>query len=115
MIWSKIGTKRYLKVVKSYQPAYRCNRVRYREKRQCCAGCLILSPANTTKYEVHRTIYAHDHRERILGVSIDARLAIDQMFKVVKTIRPKTILSNLEAINDSHVLENGKRLRKIRS
>ena len=44
------------------------------------------------------------------SVSIDARLVIDQMFKVVKTIRPKTILSNLEAINDSYVLENAKRL-----
>ena len=30
--------------------------------------------------------------------------------KVVKTIGPKTILSNLEAINDSYVLENVKRL-----
>ena len=99
-----------MKVSKSYQQAYRCNRVRYREKKQCCAGCLIISPANTTKCEVHRTICAHDHRDRILGVSIDARLAIDQMFKVVKTIRPKTILSNLEAINITYVLENAKRL-----
>ena len=52
MIWSKIGTKKYLKVSKSYQQAYRCNRVRYREKKQCCAGCLIISPANTTKVEI---------------------------------------------------------------
>ena len=37
-------------------------------------------PENTTKFEVHRAICAHDLRERILSVSIDARLAIDQMF-----------------------------------
>ena len=70
MIWSKIGTKKYLKVSKSYQQAHRCNRVRYRKKKRCCAGCLIISPANTTKVEVHRTICAHDHIDRILGVSI---------------------------------------------
>ena len=74
-----------MKVSKSYQQAYRCNRVRYREKKQCCAGCLIISPANTTKCEVHRTICAHDHRGKILGVSIDARLAIDQTSAAIST------------------------------
>jgi hypothetical protein len=110
LIWSKIGIKKYLKISKSYQQAYRCNRVRYREKKQCCTGCLIISPANTTKVEVHRTICAHDHREKVLSVSIDARIAIEEMFKVVKSIRPKNILANLEKINESYVLKNAERL-----
>ena len=32
------------------------------------------------------------------------------MFKIVKTIRPKTILSKLESINNSYLLENAQRL-----
>jgi hypothetical protein len=45
--------------------------------------------------EVQITICAHDHLEKVLSVSIEARTAIDKMFKVVKTIRPKTILYKL--------------------
>jgi hypothetical protein len=35
------------------------------------------NPNPNPKFEVHRAICAHDLRERILSVSIDARLDID--------------------------------------
>jgi hypothetical protein len=106
-LWSKAGMRKKLATTGAYQQFYRCCRVKYREK-QCCTGCVIISPADKTSVEVHKTICAHDHIEKVLSVSIEARLEIDKMYKVVRTIRPKTILSNLEAINRSYEKENAK-------
>ena len=106
-LWTKVGVRKYLKSTKSYQQFYRCCRVKFREK-QCSTGCNIISPADKTSVEVRKTICAHDHLEKVLSVSIEARAAIDKMFKVVKTIRPKTILYNLEEINKNYVIENAK-------
>jgi hypothetical protein len=97
-----------------------CNRVKFREK-QCCSGCVITSPADKKSDKVHfvngrdhrdkvaiKTICAHDYIEKVLSISVEARLAIDIMFKIVKIIRPKNILSNLEEINRSYERENAK-------
>jgi hypothetical protein len=84
-----------------------CNRVKFREK-QCCSGCVITSPADKKSDKVHKTICAHDYIEKVLSISVKARLAIDIMFKIVKIIRPKNILSNLEEINRSYERENAK-------
>jgi hypothetical protein len=104
-LWTKVGVRKYLKSTKSYQQFYRCCRVKFREK-QCSSGCVIISPADKTSVEVHKTVCAHDHIEKVLSISVEARLAIDKMFKVVKMIRPKNILSNLEEINRSYEREN---------
>ena len=106
-LWTKVGIRKKLAKTGSFQQFYRCCRPKYREK-QCCAGCVIILLANTTKVEVHKTTCAHDHIEKVLSVSNEARLEIDKMYKVVRTIRPKTILSNLEAINRSYEKENAK-------
>jgi hypothetical protein len=44
-------------------------------------------------------ISAHDYIEKVLSISVEVRLAIEIMFKIVKIIRPKNILPNLEEIN----------------
>jgi predicted Zn-ribbon and HTH transcriptional regulator len=44
--------------------------------------------------------------EKVLSISVEAHLTIDKMFKAVKLIRPKNILSNLEEINRSYEREN---------
>jgi hypothetical protein len=90
-LWSKVRMRKKLETTGAYQQFYRCCRVKYREK-QCCTGCVIISPADKTSVEVHKTICAHDHIEKVLSVSIEARLEIDKMYKVVRTIRPKIFL-----------------------
>ena len=108
LIWSKKGLKKYEKKSKSYKQFYRCNLVRSRCKVQCSSGCVIILPADKTNAEVHRTTFVHDHKEKVMGVTLETRKAIDQMLKVVNIIRPKTILSHLEALNTEISKDNAK-------
>ena len=57
---------------------------------------MIILPTTSTKAEVHRTTCSHDHIPRNMSVSIEARLAIDKMFEVIKTLKPGKILENLD-------------------
>jgi hypothetical protein len=58
-LWTKVGIRKKLAKTGSFKQFYRCCRPKYREK-QCSTGCVIISPANTTKAEVHKTTCAHD-------------------------------------------------------
>ena len=107
-IWSRTN-KKYEKSTKSHKQFYRCNLVRSRCKIQCSSACVIIKPPNTTKVEVWRTICPHDHKEKPLSVTIAARIAIDKMFQVLKSIKPKIILANLEKMNTLIVEENVKK------
>ena len=76
---------------------------------QCSSARVIIKPPNNTKVEVWRTICPHDHKEKPLSVTIAARIAIDKMFQVVKSIKPKIIFANLEKMNTLIVEENVKK------
>ena len=64
---------------------------------------MIIKQASSTKAEVHKTVYAHDHIPRPLVVSIESRLAIDKMFQVMNSLRPSKILENLDNANEAIV------------
>ena len=51
----------------------------------CVCGMSYNISSKHMNHELHRTICAHDHRGKILGVSIDARLAIDQTSAAIST------------------------------
>jgi hypothetical protein len=59
-LWTKVGIRKKLVTTGAYQQFYQCCRVKFREK-QFCTGCVIISPADKTSVEVHKTICAHDH------------------------------------------------------
>ena len=103
MIWVRRGAKKYEKTTRSYKQFYRCKLVKARSKVQCSSGCYIILNANNTNAEVYSTSCPHDHSGKVLSVSIEARIEIDKMFKVISRIKPKTILSNLEIINFKYV------------
>ena len=108
MIWVRRGAKKYEKATRSYKQFYRCKLVKARSKVQCSSGCYIILNANNTNAEIYSTSCPHDHSGKVLSVSIEARIEIDKMFKVISRIKPKTILSNLEKINASILQENSK-------
>jgi hypothetical protein len=107
-IWSKTN-KKYEKLTKTHKIFYRCNQVKSRSKVKCSSACVIILPATSTKAEVHRTTCPHDHIPRNMSVSIEARLAIDKMFEVLKTLKPGKILENLDNANVQIMKENQKR------
>ena len=56
--------------------------------------------------ELHRTLCAHDHIEKVVSVSQETRDEINKMFAVTASLTPNNILANLNNINDEIVKEN---------
>ena len=101
--WSWKAKKVEKNITKQY---YRCNKVKQRCPRQCSTGLVLILKAESQEVELHRTLCAHDHIEKVVSVSLETRDEINKMFAVTVSITPNKILENLKNINDDIVKEN---------
>ena len=101
--WSWKAKKVEKNITKHY---YRCNKVKQRSPRQCSTGLVLILKAESQEVELHRTLCAHDHIEKVVSVSQETRHEINKMFAVTVSLTPNNILENLNKINDDIVKEN---------
>ena len=101
--WSWKAKKVEKNITKQY---YRCNKVKQRCPRQCSTGLVLILKAESQEVELHRTLCAHDHIEKVVSVSQETRDEINKMFPVTVPLTPNRILENLNNINDDIVGEN---------
>ena len=101
--WSWKAKKVEKNINKHY---YRCNKVKQRSPRQCSTGLVLILKAESQEVELHRTLCAHDHIEKVVSVSQETRDEINKMFAVTASLTPNRILENLNNINDDIVKEN---------
>jgi hypothetical protein len=101
--WSWKAKKVEKNITKQY---YRCNKVKQRCPRQCSTGLVLILKGESQEVELHRTLCAHDHIEKVISVSQETRDEINKMFVVTASLTPNNILANLNNINDEIVKEN---------
>lgn len=92
-IWSVYSTKSN----EGERLKYRCNKVKFRAKKQCAASLYLLCDSRSSKVHLFMSVDEHDHDENIDSVyeiADETKDAIRDMFEMGIT-KPKQIKNNL--------------------
>lgn len=95
-----------LKIWSAYYPTksndgerlkYRCNKVKFRAKKQCAASLYLLCDSRSSKVHLFVSVADHDHDENVdyvYEIAEETKDAIQDMFRMGIT-KPKQIMNNL--------------------